>query len=214
MNKVPPADNMPSSDTSDFDGDDSVWFNRLAGRITTVQVPGTLAEADSLRRVIKYNAETQAQSDPDLQAALTPAQTEARLQALLTQVRELNALPAPSWWRQWSVAAAGATIAAALIGGLLIPRLMTDPVYYDEPPTMRGAVSTQTRHVADPKREAEDLVQRLKSPGLTAALYQTDHVFVVDVYVDPDALPAAAPKLSAESLGVHPGPIRVEFRPR
>lgn len=217
MNKPPPANNVPpgdTGDTGDFDDDDAAWFNRLAGHITTAQDPGTLSEADALRRVIKRSAETQVQSDPELQAALTQAQTEAHLQALLTQLREQEALPAPAWWRRWSVAAAGAAMVAAVVGVLLIPRLMTDPVYYDEPPTMRGAVPTQTRHVAAPKFEAEALVQRLKTPGLTAAIYQTGHVFVVDVFVDPDALPDAAPKLSAEGLPAQPGPTRVEFLPR
>lgn len=213
MSTIKPPEDQPE-ELSGFTADDQTWFDRLAGRTTATADARTLAEADALRRVVKRSREQQFENDAELKAALGPAETEARLQALMAELRQRGALSAPSWWRRWTLPATGSAIAAALAIAMLVPGLKSDPVYYDEPPTMRGAVPIVKKQAPDPKPVAEGLAQRLKLAGVSAILYQRRDVFFVDVDVPAEALPGAEPALRAEGLTPTAGLVRVEISAR
>lgn len=213
----------------DFSDSDQRWLDAL---MTPHELEANLnAEGDASAKVAVQEAAllrealTQEQAriehSPALKAMLEPANTEAKLQALLAALHSQGLLdakaaqPAPQsynwrWWR-WG-APLGLAMAAVLVGVVLRPLLMPPPAAtYSEAPVWRGGQPALVRKVNAPLTEAQAVQARLKEVGVWSAIYQQGPDYVLDVDVDAAQLESVEPALKAEGLPLQPGLVRIRF---
>ena len=180
------------------------WLAELAGG---EPAGGQRSELQTLRRIIMVeaaNANVGGDVDAERQA----------LERLMFRLRRERLLPR---WRLpvWSYAVA-ATLAVVTIGSFMLRQPeMTPPelVAYGEPPTWRGAVTQFEIQVAKPRERAERFSGKLRAADQSAQIYVLGPVYIVEAELVAPLSPAVVLLYKEIGLTVHPGRVRVSFKP-
>jgi hypothetical protein len=189
--------------------DEESWFEALSGSDAGHDPSRASREGIALRRGFDLEQQTLA-ADSRIAAAMTPAERERRRAARQWRKRTQTQEAANTKWpRHWLMP--GLALAASILVALVVPRPWGDTAYYEEPPTVRGAVEPEHRIDAHPKAAAEALAATLREAGLQASLYQHKSAFIVDVSVVRGLDDAAVAKLRSAGVDAAPGFKRIEF---
>ncbi len=199
-------------DTPQFSDSDQQWFDRLGGKLVDVKDGAALREADALRRALATERAA-AEADPTIAAATTAEEEERQWQRLQFRLKREGLLDAPARSRRRFWQGTAALAAAVLVAVLLVPRIASDEIYYDEPPTMRGEFILVKRQDAKPRQAADALASSLKAGDLMPRQYQLGKTFIVDVELLPDSGEAALAAFRQAGLDAKMGITRVEITP-
>jgi hypothetical protein len=204
--------NTPNQQDS-FSDSDAQWFARLTGSDAPGDDAQAAAEADAMRRAFAVERE-RIEQDARLREPIDGNEHAAALQRLLFRLRRERLLETrASRWRRW-VPAAGLAVAATLVFFAIGPLQRDDVrVYYDEPPTLRGAIRIVNKTDNRPRQAAEAFAAALRTAGIPASIYQSGMVFSVDANVPAERLADLAPMLAAHGIPGRPGPMRATWGP-
>jgi hypothetical protein len=205
-----------------------LWFDRLGGKPVADSDSDAVREADALRLAFQLEEE-RLDGDAELAAITSDA-------ALQRQLKQLHSSAGPGawsdpsstrWWHRWTDAAeSAATIgrwpaAAGLAAVIALSAVLVVPLWnrnddpgYDQPPERMGADGARELRVTEPRKEAEAFAADLRQAGLAFRVYRRDKVYVVDVDLELEQIPAAVPAFKRVGLEPRPGYSRIEFTKR
>ena len=211
-----PTSHTPGED--EFSDTDQRWLDRLLSKTPDHSPPQgePELEADALRRALQLEKEAAA-SDPEIDAAVSPAERQRRWEQLQFRLRREGvadngaADKRPAWRSRWLPLSAA--IAAGVLAFAVLRPDFDDGGRYDPPPIIRGAVNSAEVADAHPRRAAEARVEAMRAAGLQPRLYRDGKVYVIDVDVTAETAPAALEAVRHAGLEPRVGLNRISVGP-
>lgn len=191
-----------------FSDSDQQWFDRVSGKVGTVNDAAVGREADALRLALEQQRQRLKGEADEAADEEAQARDWERLQFALKR----EGLLQPPRRPRWTWPALGGLAAALMLSAVLVPLWIdSDRAIYPEPPVLRGVPSVRQVASDQPRQSAERFAQALQQAGLAPVLYQQGKSFLVDMPLQPEQLEAATPAFMGLGLAPSTGLNRTVF---